>query len=57
MNAFHDAIDLCLAKGKKLYQKATQASPNDQKHEDDLKDIIKFVERIKNKSKDADGIQ
>ena len=52
VNPFHNAIDLSSAEGKKLYQKATQGLPEDQKHKGDPKDIISFIERVQSKSED-----
>ena len=52
VNPFHDVIDLSSAEGKKLYQKATQGLPDDQKYKGDPRDIISFIERIQSKSID-----
>ena len=52
VNPFYDTIDLSSAEGKKLHQKTTQGLPDDQKHKGNPKDIINFMERIKNKSED-----
>ena len=52
VNPFHHVIDLSTAEGKKLYQKATQGLPDDQRHTGDSRDIIPFIERIQSKSED-----
>ena len=52
VNPFHDVIDLSSAEEKKLYQKATQGLPDDEKYEGDSKDAINFIERIRSKSED-----
>ena len=52
VNPLYDTIDLSLAEGKKLHQKATQGLPDDQKYKGNPKDVINFMERIKNKSED-----
>ena len=49
LNPYHDVISLSSPEGKKLYQKATESLPNDQKYDGDTKDVIKFVERIESK--------
>ena len=37
VNPFHNVIDLSTDQGKKLYQKANQGLPEEQKHEGDQK--------------------
>ena len=44
VNPYHDVVDLMSPEGKKLNQKEIEGLPNDQKHDGDAKDIIKFVE-------------
>ena len=52
VNPFYDAIDSSSAEGKKLNQKETQGLPDDQKCKGNPKDMINFMERLKNKSED-----
>ena len=52
VNPFHHVIDLSAAEGKKLYHRATQGLPEDQKYKGDNRDIIPFIELIQSKSED-----
>ena len=52
VNPFHNVIDTNAAEGKKLHQKATQGLPENQRCKGDIRDIIKFVERIQSESED-----
>ena len=52
VSPYHDVVDLLSPEGKKLRKKATEGLPNDQKHDGDAKDIIKFVECVESKGED-----
>ena len=46
VNPYHNVIGLASPEVKKLYQKATEGLPNDQKYDDDAKHTNKFFERV-----------